>query len=538
MEDLPVAIQHATILDLPVHILRDIFKHFEDPRVEKKGRIDFGEYRPMNNTDYQTLQSSRLTCRLLHDVASEFTSFCIFSVRPHIAQHIRGVQVWLPYCPGEFATDLAMFNRHCKRVLTHLHEPCYYCDYRFRDNDDYTPATSPDCESVRKISDWWDEICNSTPDEAEIVSNDPLARDYQSVLRRAFNQYQQQHNEQLGLLVSGSFAHTIASCVARLPNPLSLAFMDDRAQDRPTWGPKDHLVRDREALQEILSSPLSWKEIESLQETSWNSHPDGDSDDEIPGISGLVLTPARILTELPIAIHQVGSTVKSLYIGSFPCRGNFPNLCAATDQGSSSAVWSDLQVACQDLRMVNFGGDHKVRYMGYQHISKSESSYVNHFVGSIISSPELEEVELNLGFFGRNSGMGIEIADWQNQYDISTILASAKWPRARRLKIQNSAADSTQLGGLITGLGPSLESIRLSSVQLLNGSWVDILDSLRAKATSDYHSKHPEVDVTRLTGGEFEETKWRRKERAAINDVVRKYVSGVDDIQNPFSATS
>lgn len=577
MEDPP---HPATIHDLPLHILHDIFQHFQDPRIEPKGQIDFGTYVSEDNRN--TLCNARLVCHLFNDVASAFLFSIVrvelnqksldqlvqFSQSPQLAQHVRGIEVWLDYRPAELSTDMAAFSDNRKSVVEHLHGPCYACDGDPDIEGLPWPWTDgplpPDCQLLNAIYACWDEACGVSQDNMDeacgvsedntIPKDDPLMKEYQEVLREAFDLYCQAHEEQLGLIISGSFVQTVSSCVSRMPNAHALALLDDKVRGYLESGRKE-LIRDQVSLVRILQRPLSWKKIEHIQRFSEDS--ESDLNYEFPPAPEVMILPARILTELPIALHDSGTTLRDLYVGSFPYRGHFHAICAPnTDDPLVSTIWTDLQAACQQLRSVSFGHRHEGRDIRLNHLTDTESMYVNQFVGAILYSRELEVVYLSFSMLGLNKNIGrVCRRIGAFEYDMTSSISTVRSPLIRSLIFHSATVGCSELTALCAGLGSSLETLRIWSVNLRDGSWASILDNLRSKAKRSCRFNGSMLCISSLTGGEFEAyspppprndyelsidwegSKWQPQARL-INELAKKYVSGVEDMQNPFSTSS
>ncbi|KAF7594045.1 hypothetical protein BBP40_010323 [Aspergillus hancockii] len=159
------------------------------------------------------------------------------------------------------------------------------------DSDDETVCAQPlrvYREAIRnyfKIRNSWD--CYFTPDESGDATK-PVD-EYQEILLRGYDEYRKKHEEQLQLITTGSFITTLAYCITQLPNTVALGLTDE--MDPPC----DHLsptlvLRDKSLLPEFLSAGLKWEKTEDFEDVK--------------------LTPARILFELPIAIHKAETALR------------------------------------------------------------------------------------------------------------------------------------------------------------------------------------------------------------------------------------
>jgi hypothetical protein len=146
-------------------------------------------------------------------------------------------------------------------------------------------------------------------------------------------------------------------------------------------------------LAEALQDTLSWETIEDMQYSPYYGYvlrrgiaedlrrlgvPQTEELSElgnrVPPSADTHLVPARILMELPIAIHGAGVVLRDVYIGAFPTREEFSRLCPDNpdkEEGKARLIWSTLQAAYGQLRSVSFGAEHGQRHPRDAHLRAS-----------------------------------------------------------------------------------------------------------------------------------------------------------------------
>ncbi|KAF7128516.1 hypothetical protein CNMCM5793_003304 [Aspergillus hiratsukae] len=488
-------IRPITILDLPADILRQIFDYFQDPKIGK-GQVDWGRRWPRGTdaeiarkTAYETIRQLRQVCSLFNDLASPLLCPILrvdldresldkavkLSNCPHVAIGVRAIQVGLQYRPQELVSSCPRFKDYRKKQLEEMaHSYNYHAETWFLggyESDDETVCELPlwvyreAYNNYHEIRNSWDSYFNS--DESD-DGTEPEVDEYQEIL----------------LITTGSFVTKLAACISQMPNVVALGFTD---QVDPPYDRYDPTVvlRDKSLLPGLVSAGLEWQKIEDFGDVK--------------------LTPARILFELPIAIHKAGTTLRDLYIGPFPCRGSFSLICPDTvSNPTDPAAWSDLRSACSRLRRVSFGGSLNCRFIRHEHLPPVEKYYVDQYLGAILCSRDLEDVRLSFIAFGLNDGRTTR----QGWYDLGPILGAVKWPRIKRLTILDISAKQDELERFSRG-------------------WVTqyrILDTLVEKVGS------ATVYPSDFTGGEFGEKEVKKQ------DVLDDWFSDKDPEAEPLPA--
>ncbi|KAJ0417897.1 hypothetical protein BJY00DRAFT_196361 [Aspergillus carlsbadensis] len=581
----------TSIRDLPLDILHTIFSYFRDPRIQARGLIEFDIARGWEEEDRRVLLNARLACRLLRVVASPFV-FAIIGVelsrssldqlvrfsKSDSGQHVRGIRARLQYRPQELAADLDTFSSYRKEVLRNLHGECYRCDGESEYSEDETGEPEPGsrCDLYSKIGGWWDECASgsSGEDVAEAaIDDDPERVKYQALLRQSFKEFRSRHEEQRQLITSREFVTTVASCVARMPNVVALAFEDAKSRWRD-WGAWEKM-KDMSYLAEVLQEALSWESIEDHQYFAHDDYVreldhaeylqqigDAEAEETFSAINSRVrppadphLVPARLLTELPIAMHAAGVNLRNIYIGAFPTRGDFSKLCPDNgDMEKAAAIWSDLQAAYGQLRSINLGAEHNWRHIRHEHPQASQKFHFDEYLGALLCGSRLESVHVRLSAFGLNHTRGNPIGRYSVdcQHRLGDVIRLVSLPQVRKLWLSGISATGYDLESFCAGVGGGVEDISMYAIHLTEGSWMRVLDILRERVQGSRHETRPRVMLTSLAGGEYERLRERLGSRTssrlasalrefyngAMDELVTKYVSGAEVMENPFMMPS
>lgn len=542
---------HINILDLSLDILRLIFDEFHDFKGTSRGGTNWGwdNYSEDNNGHRLAIQNSRLVCRLFCEVTSSLL-FPILRVRlnqssldvvkgvannPLLAAGVRGIEVLLDYSSEVLAADLVQFKNQRVKELREFGNACGYCAETWElggyDEDDESVCSLPyrvysDAQSEQQaIVSAWNEYLYPTEEETEAAKD----LEYQQLLLQSFKTYQQNNEEQLQLITDGSFVNTLASAMSQIAHSGSLHFINETDSRSGGWKPTVVLL-DKVELAKFMVSPHDWAVIEEL---------------------GGKLPPAKILTELPIAMYNAGVSLRELHLSCFTVKESyFPTLWP--DRGRRLDP-EDFQAACQNLETFEIGdGSMNCHRLRYDYMSQDDQIAFNMYLGAALSSQYLEDVCLCLSAFGINNGTGPGRAK-KGFHGVDSILGPVKWLRAKHITIMYLEIHQDELERFCKGLGYGLERIYFCGVHLLDGTWENVLDILREKVGSRHLNGKCGVNFRSLTGGEFGNLN-EDEQPNAVNDLVnwesyytttikedqliivksQNYVAGIDGVQNPL----
>ncbi|OBT52009.1 hypothetical protein VE04_08604 [Pseudogymnoascus sp. 24MN13] len=522
------------ILHLPLDILYIIFAHLNEERLYIKYCV------AREDTGIKTIQNARLVCGLFNRLASPLlcpvlmvelnqTSLNLvdeISRSPLIASGVRTIHVGLLYRPKGVAESLQFFKNWRGGDIDALLIQCGNRAFESRgdlyDEEKVTLYTKAVADFGAIISAW-DKYSVSPADGAPI---DAESLRHQEILLQGYEEYLQKQEEQYRLITDGSFVNTLASAMARMGHCAYVHFHDRITFNDSYTPPKDPALisTDPSELLRFLAAPVDWREIEEMDDSTDRS-------------------PARILSELPIAIHKAGAAISAITLHCFPTTNNYPMICP-DPRGPNKFSWPDLRAACQHL--AEFDLQWEDQPLRYRHLLYKEQVPIDNYLYAMLSGQAMEIVNMSFENFVVNDGDKNEI---KGLYHIGTVLAAINWPRIKDLRLSYVSFHQGEVEAFFRGLdGAAMEFVSIHDVELLSGSWAGALDILRGKVAERCLDGKCEVMFDEFAGGEFGKRgsqKWKRcawgeesggdeDGETSIFDLTDSYVSGVGS-DNPLS---
>ncbi|MBE3048109.1 hypothetical protein IMZ48_37515 [Candidatus Bathyarchaeota archaeon] len=450
--------QSLKVTDLPPEIHHEIFSHFKDARMGRPGRVDWHW-----NENYDDLPAkrhaianSRLTCRLFHQLA---TPMLLPTVRvkleqpsldrldeisriPAVAGSVRGLEIILAYRPKEIATDIRGL------VVTKMKDVM-----RERDPDPFGNV-------MEMVQAWVDYAGDPTVDTT--------GDEHKTLLRESFAEYQRLHAEQDGLISSGAFVDGIAAAVARMPLFGSILFNDEdvyaghpkreerEESEEPDPPPPLHLS---------LTAAEKWAAVEAMESLEARRAP---------------LPPARILSDLPVAIHAAGATLREIGVNCFPMTGGAEGTGAIRNLDA-------LRAACQQLEEVVFWplADPRRTYVA------EARGQITGYLSALLSGRSLETLSVRVA--GITKGYG----------PVGPALGGLDGTRLRTACIEQAQLTQAEWDGFCAGIGGQLRELTLANMRLAEGEWEPSMGVLRGKMLDGAEGGDLELMLLRLSGGGF-----------------------------------
>jgi hypothetical protein len=87
---------------------------------------------------------------------------------------------------------------------------------------------------------------------------------------------------------------------------------------------------------------------------------------------------------------------------------------------------------------------------------------------------------------------------------IGSALSSIQSCRLRRVGVSSVSLQGDELRTLISALGSQVQHVALSGVEIVSGSWADLLDLLRSKVAAQCQDGRCTASLDDLFGGEFQ----------------------------------
>ncbi|KAM6532382.1 hypothetical protein FSOLCH5_001806 [Fusarium solani] len=527
-------LQPANLAHLPTDILVQILDHFRIDEFVHEDRVQWENW--WGQSPDQTICNLRLTCRRLHDLASPLL-FPVVEVdlerkslrrveellsNRHIASGVIGLGVTLEYRPAELTADLAKFVKIKDDALVGILESPDRLDGLAMcfgyGSPDFERASAEQMHNRTAMRRAWDNVIQGKDGDEP----DEQVLDYQRILLESHKEYARLHGEQLQLIEKGTFVNTLASLLPKGQQPLSLSIQGTKYDEGDDYiGNYWEVFEDTDGLCNFLIDPHPWVLLD---------HMDGE----------VSLPQAKIISELPIALHKAGVSLKYFQLSCLPFRSNFSNICPGLDISPDAAAWRDLQAAYQQLKQFQLVGA-ALEYHKKDRtvcIPSEGRVFIEAYLSAVLSGQCLENAEINLSGFGlvdRDSG-------WTEPCHLTGAFASINWPCIKYLYIKGMAFTQEELERFCLNLSPSLGDLFLGMINLWDGSWARTLDILREKAVAN-----PEllIGMGDWRGGKLgQKTKvsrdtssrqWELRDEGLV-EKFRQYVQGKEGMENPAKA--
>ena len=476
------------VLDLPWDILHDIFLHFRDPRVSTHPGESGWNWQLLGNTAHdddesvriQSVKNARLVCRLFNRAASpHLVPWVLVSVsrtslarvdqisrNPYIASGVRGIKIDASYYPRELADDI---ERFAARQRHDLQDEEGYISTYFGDEDEEEARAN--CAFIIKA---WVNALSATASG----TGSRKSSEYQTLLRDVHSEFRRRHSEVSALVADGSFASSLAQAISRMPAFSSL-WIDDK-NPRSTRNMHDPLetFNNRASLVNFLVSPFRWCDIEKPV----RGH--GATPEE-----GMELSIARLILDLPIAIHQAGVFIRDLQIWVFPRLLRNRSLLDPTGRDQ------ELRDAFQQLERFQLI-DKASRTFGRESaIPPERLAPSDRYLAAAVSPPTLRTLRLR---FPRS------VPYW-TRYPAASFIPAVTSNHLTILALEGALVRQSDLDRLCGRLDAQPTFIELSALTLQSGRWSPILDAVRRNTEALCAEKKCRVRLAELVGGEFGE---------------------------------
>lgn len=482
-----------TIDDLPAELLREIVSHLHSPipRNCSQNRFDWrGRHGDDHSRDIQAVKSARLTCRRFNEAASQFLLPCVsVSVdqaslsrletlleSPLIASGVSCVSVDLSCYPQEAVTSLQAFMERQKYDIKN--EQCYlrhtdrfgyrpHCDTLHADGEgdchDFEDNIRSRTRRLRRtILGTWRNAQDEEPRPG--VSSSP---DYFGILEDAYHAFKAAHKEQADLTSSGLFSKTLASLISRLPNFRELRLYDHPKSPRSKHDPIE-TFSNPELLKRFLTTPYNWSAAQ---------------DDLAPRT--MEIPTASLLRDLPIAIHEAGSTIRHVRIAKFPVFIGDVLLFDISEYGDR---FRTALHALERFELFGHSRRSRTRDTPTPWLEKVDA-ITDRYLSAVTSRPLLRELELSFG--------GSE------RYPASAPISALASENITNLWLQHVWLQQCDFDHLCSQVSHAAERLCLFGVGLSDGSWTPGVEVLREKTVARCEEETCLVEAERLDGGKY-----------------------------------
>ncbi|GAB1318030.1 hypothetical protein MFIFM68171_08240 [Madurella fahalii] len=491
-------VRPLNILDLPLDIMRVIFDSFQEPAVGEDDRVVCWVLycEDLALKQRQTLHEARLVCRLFHELA---TPLLFPILRVHISQSslnlvdnisksrcmaagVRGVLVSVAYRPKNLADDIAAFKAVRIRKLEQVQQQIQG-EFEFGGWSQAIQEAGRGEERVRKLTTAWSNMQALRKEwEAHLaalneqdLAGRPIQRplpELQHILCRGF-EFRLLHQEQFRLLTNGDFVSGLTAALARMGNVQAVRFVDSlhAATALEYFGDNTHMLTDAEVLSRFMTAPLDWRTIHERH--------GGPRDLEC----------ARIMSELPIALHKAAVTLRELDFSVIPFRKNLATL--------GGPGWEPLSDACAKLEAFSLSPNNGPMNR-HGPLADEDKILVDSYLGSMLSKcgPSLRHLHIDCRRF------------YNGFYPAGSFLGKLQGlPQLRVLDIREIELTQAELKALCNGLANRIRRLSLYAVRLSDGRWANAIDTLRDKTAAYRSTMQCLISIVMLSRGEFDEVR-------------------------------
>jgi len=454
--------RRLTLLSLPEELLRQIFEYF------------FKLMTPHDLSPIKTVKSCRLTCRRLYHTGASFlipgvrvtpelsslTRLEAIANHPIFSRSVRTVRFELSMYKRSIATDLERYIHCCKGLL----------DWGLGDNGEYKrqlmwhqrrdpPAYDNVCGLNRvfgPITSSWMDLSGRCFNEDWSAEPEEKDKAYWDFIKAQHAEYRRLYKQQRHLVKNERFFERVAAAVAKMPFALEMQFNDLDIKN----GPKKRLP-----FYDIEERPL-----EALAE------------------SGFLLQPEPLV----YGINFDDDAYFGPYLARMLCAlgnaGRFPNAVSiflpATDQNrydddgyfpaaigeALHGLVPDVQPALSQMESFCLAAEESLNGQWIY-----QRGHLEDFLEPFFNAPRLEQVVMH------HVDMTNHWTKTIRPYEaVGRILSYKPRPNLKRISLMGVQLTDQQLRSLFCKTNQPFEIIELASVQLIAGTWTEILDLLRA----------------------------------------------------------
>lgn len=173
---------------------------------------------------------------------------------------------------------------------------------------------------------------------------------------------------------------------------------------------------------------------------------------------------------LPIAIHKAGTLLTEFSI-------------TQSGQDLTSLYMSqtdqlELRAAMQELRSFHFLPGYNLMFQQKPRRSEADMQYLIKYLKSVVDTDTLKDLSLYFDSQWTRSRL---------DYDMGALLSFRSWPELRSLYTDSMSVSLETIQKFTEQLREDVPSLSLTSTRLLNGTWAEVLDTLRTKANPGWH---------------------------------------------------
>ncbi|CAH0018892.1 unnamed protein product [Clonostachys rhizophaga] len=522
------------ITRLAPELLREIFSYFQHPDLHENKMSVEDIYTPLPPPHFDALKNSRLTCSVFNRVATPLL-LPILRIRtdrksldrveaiaqnPLLCSGVRGIQILMSCRLRSFAFDSSEYLSFIQQRVSGMLDR-QSTDLALRvaqgENEGHQLALdhraaheSPTYDRTRACLMACGLILGSAPlppimsvpslrgvgfREAIVGLVPPaLISEYYTMLNQAYITYQVDYKRDFPVVSEGLLVKALAQVVSTPARTVSLSFSESLSD-----------IIENEETEAILVDPrftMTWllrttKPSECRKYSQYLERED-------------VAPYTAMFSDLPIAIHQKGSSVNSLelhgplidYQASILCPGGGSsishrlvlNQLQMALQNLHTFILPDLEALLRTARQTPSGRGHMA---GRDPGGISIAQYLN----AVLSSRRLQKLELNISLSDEDA-----VFHESRLFEIGQTLSQISYRHLRIIRLRNIKITQQDLQAFCTLLSPEVEYLEFAIITLTDeGRWIPILDLLRDLLRERCAQELCQVELERLHGGEMDQ---------------------------------
>lgn len=510
-------LRSLSVQDLPNEILLAIFEQASHTVEAEFSDADTQHSLYRHSYKPAEIANIRLVCRRFHDLGSDLLLRSVrvevgerslqrlvdMPGRSELAAGIREIEIYHIY--KHPVDDRTFFEHHYESIDDQLED---YHDLQEEEESAEESEQAADPKLERAVA--LHRALALLSGDAEEDDPEP-DQDLVSQLKNAFNDYLRLVRKQQELLKTGSFAESVASAMARLPNARKLRFT------LPVW-------EDQPALQALeKAKPLSAMDDPTVS-GSWDAIlknmllevvlPDPDDPSAYYGsVIVDVLNAARLADVFPKVVEislwvDLGLRTASLereILQMLSCSMQELEVFEFSTWGSSETFWGDYRFNLEEDRLI-------------------EQRCISKFLSACLNTPSLKQIYLYPHHWHRDRDL---------RFDYSEIMGSISRPKLTHFTVHGLVVDFEELVTLLEKM-PRLSHLNLYRPRLLSGTWQEALDLLRAKKLTTVHLRQPRGGDRRALRDHWIKVFSERNHRPG--SLAEEYILGDgSDCPNPLS---
>ncbi|KAL9026726.1 MAG: hypothetical protein Q9180_007437, partial [Flavoplaca navasiana] len=441
-----------TVLDLPDEILLRVCEYV---RGWQPDVLRFGSSFLNTSNDVKNL---RLTCwRFCNTSSHLFLPFVrvelnqaslerlnAISQHPTISKGVRVVRTVLDYYDYELANDFGFFAEFSAARMGEYANSLELWLSLGTENLAQNNMITETLRKARLLETSWLSFVNDGIDHA----TSKTYPSYQDLLHMAHEEYQARATDQKQVCEKGYFIHSVATAFARMPRARRVEIQqhDDEVIFRKPAAPI--CAGEDACFVSWMLQPMNWDTARQ-----WG-----------------LRTPHIDALALPGAMYEADVLPQSLdiKITSLPESNDFLTAKELRRLSMGAQQLKDIKIMLQRHRTAN---DPEFRL----HPETAELHQLRDYIDAVLNTDSIERLSLDFEcFFDEDTNLSI---------DLGSLMTFRAWGNLVEVSWSSVSLHQKEIECFFKQRRKPLESLRLSTVHLLTGSWVDTLEVLRTAPT-------------------------------------------------------